>query len=167
MKLKYYRIDSQVINWIAKWLTSRKQCVLLDGESSDYVPVTSGVPQGTVLGPLLFLIYINDIIENITSKLRLFADDCLLYRVITSEQDTVALQKDLDILAQWASKWQMKFNISKCTFMRCTRSLNPICLFDLGPSLNGVRMCGMGPSLFVTYINIGEDTKKSCQMGCI
>ena len=80
--------------------------------------MTSGVPQGTVLGPLLFLIYINDIIENITSKLRLFADDCLLYRVITSEQDTVALQKDLDILAQWASKWQMKFNISKCTFMR-------------------------------------------------
>ena len=126
LKLKYYRIDSQVINWIAKWLTSRKQRVLLDGESSDYVPVTSGVPQGTVLGPLLFLIYINDIIENITSKLRLFADDCLLYRVITSEQDTVALQKDLDILAQWASKWQMKFNISKCTFMRCTRSLNPI-----------------------------------------
>ena len=69
--------------------------------------MTSGVPQGTVLGPLLFLIYINDIIENITSKLKLFADDCLLYRTITSEQDTMALQKDLDTLVQWASKWQM------------------------------------------------------------
>ena len=92
-KLKYYCIDNQIIKWITKWLTSRKQRVLLDGESSDYVPVTSGVPQGTVLGPLLFLIYINDIIENITSKLKLFADDCLLYRTITSEQDTMALQK--------------------------------------------------------------------------
>ena len=125
-KLKYYCIDNQIIKWITKWLTSRKQRVLLDGESSDYVPVTSGVPQGTVLGPLLFLIYINDIIENITSKLKLFADDCLLYRTITSEQDTMALQKDLDTLVQWASKWQMKFNTSKCTIMRCTRSANPI-----------------------------------------
>ena len=106
-KLKYYCIDNQIIKWITKWLTSRKQRVLLDFESLDYVPVTSGVPQGTVLGPLLFLIYINDIIENITSKLKLFADDCLLYRTITSEQDTMALQKDLDTLVQWASKWQM------------------------------------------------------------
>ena len=88
--------------------------------------MTSGVPQGTVLGLLLFLIYINDICENITSKLKLFADDCLLYRFITSEQDTTALQKDLDTLVQWASKWQMKFNIGKCTIMRCTRSPNPI-----------------------------------------
>ena len=125
-KLKYYCIDNQIIKWITKWLTSRKQRVLLDGESSDYVLVTSGVPQGTVLGPLLFLIYINDIIENITSKLKLFADDCLLYRTITSEQDTMALQKDLDTLVQWASKWQMKFNTSKCTIMKCTRSANPI-----------------------------------------
>ena len=111
LKLKYYRIDNQVINWIAKWLTSHKQRVLLDDESSDYIPMTSGVPQGTVLGPLPFLIYINDIVENITSKLRLFADDCLLYRVITSEQDTTALQKDLYILAQWASKCFTSVNI--------------------------------------------------------
>ena len=125
-KLKFYQIDNQVVDWIAKWLTLRKQRVLLDGESSDYVPVTSGVPQGTVLGPLLFLIYINDIVENISSKIRLFADDCLLYRIITSVHDTTALQKDLDTLTQWASKWQMRYNIDKCSVMRCTRSLHPI-----------------------------------------
>ena len=86
--------------------------------------MTSGVPAGTVLGPLLFLIYVIDTVK--TSNLRLLADDCLLYCVITSEQDTTALQKDLDTLVQWASKWQMKFNIGKCTVMRCTRSPNPI-----------------------------------------
>ena len=104
-KLEYYHIDGQVIHWIEKWLTTRKQRVLLDGESSDYVPVTSGVPQGTVLGPLMFLIYINDIVENISSQIKLFADDCLLYRVIKTEQDTVSLQRDLDTLSHWALVW--------------------------------------------------------------
>ena len=67
-----------------------------------YNSVSSGVPQGTVLGPLMFLIYINDITENISSQLRLFADDCLLYCVIKTEQDSFLLQKDLDALSQWA-----------------------------------------------------------------
>ena len=74
--------------------------------------MTSGVPKGTVLGPLLFLIYINNIVEDISSKTKLFADDCLLYRVITSVQDATALQKDLDTLAQWAFKWQMSSTLA-------------------------------------------------------
>ena len=84
-KLKFYHIENQVIHWIEKWLTVHKQRILLDGELSNYVPVSSGVPQGTVLGPLMFLIYINNITENISSQLRLFADDCLLYRAIKTE----------------------------------------------------------------------------------
>ena len=125
-KLKFYHTENQVVQWIEKWLTLRKQRVLLDGESSDHVPVSSGVPQGTVLGPFLFLIYINDITEDISSQLRLFADDCLLYFPIKSEQDSILLQWDLDTLCQWAKVWQMRFNLSKCTFMRCTRSQYPI-----------------------------------------
>jgi len=90
-KLKFYHIENQVISWIEEWLTVRKQRVLLGGESSDYVPVLSGVPQGTVVGLVMFLIYINNIMENISSQLRLFADDCSLYRPIRTVQDSILL----------------------------------------------------------------------------
>ena len=123
IETEVYHIENQVIQWIEKWLTVRKQHVLLDGESSDYVPVSSGVPQGIVLGLLMFLIYINDITEDISSQLRLFADDCLLYCAIKSEQDPILPQQDLDTLSQWAKVWQIRFNLSKC---RCTRPHNPI-----------------------------------------
>ena len=75
--------------------------------------VTSGVPQGTVLGPLMLLIYINDIADGASSTLQVFADDCLLYRVIKSEENTSQLQYDLDHLSQWAQTWQLKFNLTK------------------------------------------------------
>ena len=116
-KLKFYHIENQVIQWIEKWLTLRKQHVLFDGESSNHVPVSSGVPQGTVLRPLIFLIYINDITEDTSSQLRLFAD------AIKSEQDSILLQQDLETLSQWAKVWQMRF---KRTVMRSTKSHNPI-----------------------------------------
>jgi len=90
------------------------------------VPVQSGVPQRTVLGPLMFLLYINDITKDINSPLRLFADDCLLYKVINNGEDTVTLQEDLNKLSQWADTWQLSFNVNKCTVIHCTRSLQPI-----------------------------------------
>ena len=98
---------------------------MLDSESSSPVPVLSGVPQGTVLGPLMFLLYINDITKDINSPLRLFADDCLLYRVINSAEDANMLQEDLNRLSEWANTWQLRFNVSKCTVIHCTRSLTP------------------------------------------
>ena len=83
-------------------------------------PVISGVPQGSILGPVLFLLYINDISNNIQSSLRLFADDCVLYRVIDNHQDYQILQNDLDCLSSWADCWQLKFNVSKCYHLGIT-----------------------------------------------
>ena len=81
----------------------------------------SGVPQGSVLGPVLFLIFINDLPDNIRSSVRLFADDCVLYRNIHALQDCLTLQEDLTSLGQWKTDWQMKFNVAKCHSMRVTR----------------------------------------------
>ena len=100
-KLQYYGIRNNTFNWIKTWLTDRTQCVLLNGKSSTPVTVTSGVPQGTVLGPLMFLLYINDSTRSISSPLWLFDDDCLLYRVIDSQNDASILQQDLDRLSEW------------------------------------------------------------------
>ncbi len=79
--------------------------------------VGSGVPQGTGMGPLLFLMYINDLPDEVSSHVHLFADDCLLYRPIRSEDDQVNLQQDLDSLSCWAETWGMRFNPSKCHIM--------------------------------------------------
>ena len=122
-KLRYYGITGSTYNWIQTWLTCHSQCVVLDSESSSFIPVLSGVPQGTILGPLMFLLYINDIAKGINSPLRLFADDCLLYRVINGVEDTNRLQEDLNKLSEWANTWQLKFNVSKYTVIHCTRSL--------------------------------------------
>ena len=122
-KLGYYGIRGSTHKWISSWLSERSQKVVLDGQASDPVPVLSGVPQGSVLGPVLFLIFINDLPDNIRSSVRLFADDCVLYRNIKSPIDCQILQDDLNSLSQWETDWQMKFNVAKCHYMRVTRHL--------------------------------------------
>ena len=109
-KIRNYGIDGKINLWLEQFLTNRKQRVLVDGDFSCFGDVLSGVPQGTVLGPLLFLLHINDLPSNVKSQVRLFADDCLLYRKIKSEEDQLQLQKDLVALELWASTWGMNFN---------------------------------------------------------
>ena len=87
--------------------------------------------KGTVLGPLLFLIYINDLPDCVTSRIRLFADDCLIYREIHNPEDQLALQKEVDILEQWANKWGMQFNPSKCNILSTSRSISLHRLYSL------------------------------------
>jgi hypothetical protein len=96
-KLDQYGIRGSVHRWLANFLTKRKMRVTLEGESSQQVTVDSGVPQGTVLGPFLFLCHINDLPDVVKSSVRLFADDCLLYREINSQNDHNKLQKTLKI----------------------------------------------------------------------
>ena len=89
------------------------------------MPVRSGVPQGTVIGPILFLAYINDIKTGIRSDMRLFADDSIIYRSINSDEDQRVLLEDLKTLQNWAMKWQMIFKPEKCFVMNITNRRNP------------------------------------------
>ena len=102
----------------------RKQSVVVDDKQSSLIDVVSGVPQGTVLGPLLFLHRTNDIPSVVSSKVRLFADDCLIYRNIKNKEDQIALQKDLNLLENWGNTWGMRFNAAKCNIMRVSRTCN-------------------------------------------
>jgi hypothetical protein len=125
-KLEFYGIRQNSLDWINSFLSNRKQRVVVDGEASQYADVLSGVPQGTVLGPLLFLAFINDLPNNLNSKVRLFADDCILYRPIVSHNDSLILQSDLDKLHAWETRWQMEFHPGKCKAMHITKSTKPI-----------------------------------------
>ena len=125
-KLHQYGIRGQVLSWVRAFLGSRSQQVVIDGEESESIPVTSGVPQGSVLGPILFLIYINDLPDEVRSQVRLFADDTALYLTMESEDDGSALQNDLDILSVWETRWDMEFNPSKCQVVHVSGSKRPV-----------------------------------------
>ena len=121
-KLRGLGIVGKNHEWIMDFLNNRQQQVVVEGATSDPAPVLSGVPQGTVLGPLLFLIYINDMPGRISpgTKLRLFADDSLLYRTIDNISDAETLQHDLDNLQAWEKENSMEFHPQKCQVLRIT-----------------------------------------------
>ena len=127
-KLHGYGINPTLVTWAESFLLGRTQTVIVDGTESSPLPVLSGVPQGTVLGPLFFLVYINDITENISpgTTVRLFADDTSVYRRINSEADSIELQKDLDTLQEWEVKNKMEFHPDKCQLLRVTNKRKPI-----------------------------------------
>ena len=104
-----YGIGGKTLKWIDSFLCFRKQRFIVDGVKSDWAPVLSYVPQGTVLRSLLFSLYINDISSDIESEIGLFADDCVCYREIKDEEDTIQLQRDIDRLGSWARKCGIRF----------------------------------------------------------
>ena len=127
-KFHHYGITGKIHRWIETFLTKRQQCVVLDGVQSSPVDVDSSVPQGTVIGPLSFLVFINDLPNYISegTKTRLFADDAFVYREISSQRDIATLQKDLDSLTKWGDEWQMTFNTDKCYTMHFTTKKSPV-----------------------------------------
>ena len=112
-KLDSCGVRGKLMEWIKAFLTGRQQRVVLQGSKSDWVPVTSGIPQGSVLGPTLFTIFVNDMPEWVASSIKLFADDAKLYDRV---QGPLAgdLQADINALAKWSETWMFPFNASKC-----------------------------------------------------
>ena len=129
LKLPHYGNRGGILFWIENFLTRRSQQVIVNGCSSNPTNVMSGVPQGTVVAPLLLLCYINDLPENVSSKVRLYADDVLIYNTIHSKEDCLMLQEDLNSLQFWANKLQMMLNADKCELIRITNTKLPM-LYD-------------------------------------
>lgn len=125
-KLHRFNIPVQIINWIEHFLSNRKQQVIINNTVSKTQLVKSGVPQGSVLGPSLFLFYINDIVEGINSNIRLFADDLIIYSKLSDPSDVFKFQDDITRLENWARTWEMSFNVKKCNvmFVGSSKSVN-------------------------------------------
>ncbi len=139
-KLSSYKFTEQMSKWIADFLNQRKQQVSVNGEFSEWMPVTSGIPQGSVLGPLLFVVFINDLPESVSSEAYLFADDTKIFNRIKHTSDADQLQDDLDKLADWSNKWLLKFHPQKCHHMRLGKKSNIHNSYNLhGYSLESVQ----------------------------
>ena len=124
-KLNYYGICDPYLEWIEQFLTDRTQQVVVENKFSALTPVISGVPQGSVLGPLLFLLFINDLPISIDSLVKLYADDVLMYRSINDVSDHQILQDDLNKLIHWSNIWLMPFNLNKCEHLIITNKSSP------------------------------------------
>lgn len=126
--------NSALTRWFSSYLARREQYVQLGHHQSGLSPVVSGVPQGSVLGPLLFLVFINDLPKNITTQIRMFADDCILYKNVKSPSDQAELNLNLERIKNWCDQWQMQLNPTKTVFMSISRKKN---ILSYPYSING------------------------------
>ena len=121
-KLKSIGISGKLLNWFSNYLADRKQCVVINGNTSEFKLVEAGVPQGSILGPLLFLVYINDIVRELDCNVRLFADDTSLYIVVENPLHAAnILDNNLGRIYRWAGVWLVDFNATKTESMLLTR----------------------------------------------
>ena len=126
-KLSRFGCSEHVVKWFSSYLSDRRQCVHLSGTKSDWAPIHAGVPQGSILGPLLFLIFVNDIVKDIRSSIRLFADDTSLYIIVENPQTAARrLNLDLDMISNWALNWLVDFNARKTTSLLLSTKLVPL-----------------------------------------
>ena len=135
-KLKtLYSIDGFLLQFIANYLKDRKQSVVIGGYTSSEIPVLSGVPQGSILGPLLFVLFLNDIVDGLGSgtNIMMYADDTKIWRQIDSYDDHIIIQRDIDYLLDWAIRNKMKFHSSKCKVLMVSKFNPP--LIDVLPCI--------------------------------
>ena len=114
-------IRGKLLRWINDFLANRTQCVVINGEKSQEGNVASGIPQGSVLGHIHFVIYINDLPANVKSQVKMFADDTKLFTRVDVPNNHETMQNDLDELMQWSNKWQLKFHPEKCCVLKLGR----------------------------------------------
>ena len=124
--MHHYGIRGDTLKWIKAFLDNRKQAVVINGVHSNCILVSSGVPQGSVLSPILFLVYINDLPEQVKSRVRLFADDTAMYLALSSHIEGQVLQNDILSLEKREKMWDMNFNPSKYQVLHVTRLKTPI-----------------------------------------
>ena len=130
-KLKnIYGIDGRLLKFLKNYLYNREQCVVVDGIKSSLTPVLSGVPQGSIIGPILFVLFINDLPQgiDINSKIALYADDTKLWRTIKSDNDNAQLQKDIEYLHKWSLRNKMNFNLPKCKVVSIKSKPSPLAM---------------------------------------
>ncbi|CAF0717626.1 unnamed protein product [Brachionus calyciflorus] len=121
-KLSAYGFNDQILNWIKFFLNGRKQKVVLRNVESNWLEVTSGVPQGSVLGPLLFVIFINDLPESLKNKSKIYADDMKVITSVNDPTDILSLQSDIDTVSSWAITWALDLNVKKCKVMHIAKT---------------------------------------------
>ena len=130
-KIHAYGIRGKLLKWIESFLSDRKQRVVLGNQKSNWQPVTSGIPQGSVLGPILFIIFINDMPEVVESLMKLFADDAKIFKAIESFKDISVIQEDINKLLKWSTEWQLPLNINKCRCIHYGKN-NPKHTYTIG-----------------------------------
>ena len=123
---KSFNITDSALNWFSSHLQNRQQRVIVNGKCSDWCQVTSGTPEGGLLSPLLFALFINDLPAEMTSRCLMFADDVKIYRRITCAADAALLQADLRRLCRWSDTWKLNLNPAKCNSFRMTLKTKPL-----------------------------------------
>ena len=156
-KLRCIGCSNRVVKWFESYLSQRRQRVVINGQSSDWVHILAGVPQGSILGPLLFLIYINDMVKHIGCSIRLFADDTSLYIIVDCPlQSAQLLNTDLQTISDWAAAWLVTFNPLKTLSMLISRKLNPVLHPPLFMNGTMIKNTSFHKHLGLTFLNNGS-----------
>ncbi len=168
-KLRSYQFNPQITSWIESFLSNRSQQVVINNSKSSWMDVTSGIPQGSVLGPLLFVIFINDLPDSVKSDVFLFADDTKIYKTIENADDQASLQTDLDKLKEWSDKWLLKFHPAKCKHMHIGKPIEDSLTYKLSSTeletIPQEKDIGVTIDRDLEFDNhISEKAKKATQM---